>query len=306
MEKHQRFAWNPKIVSQVLMVWCSVQNWLANVVNALYPLVTWYLCDHLGSSAIDVQLEKQCVLNFCMNSENDFETGFESPCSSTCLWTCLSTTCQSVWKMDVVGVFVPVLARSSWKGRYLATGKRFHEEEGRIRFTLACYASSKIQSKKAPLEQPFWKMHPMWVEQSQLRYVSETGLSVMCSTSHVGIKWSFVLPCFTLFLCNGLKKKRFLISSPFFRVVLLSSWTQGAEGARGFMQDVASHEHTGTHRNLEWTSNSLTYRLMLREHPPSGIVLVSGPRLSESTIQTPEVCWWASHVRSQKECLHRK
>lgn len=193
------------------MVWCSVQNWLENGVNTLYLLITWYLCDHLWSSAGDVQLGNQCVHNFCMNSENDFETVFEFPCSSTRLWTCLS-----IWKMDVVGVFVPALARGSWKGWYLATGKRFHEEEGKIWFTLACYACSKIQSRKAPLEQPFWKMHPTWDEQSQLRCVSETGLSVMCSTSHVGIKWSFVLPCFTLFLCDGLKKKCFLISSPFF------------------------------------------------------------------------------------------
>lgn len=43
-----------------------------------------------------------------MNSENDFETVFEFPCSSTRLWTCLS-----IWKMDVVGVFVPALARGS-------------------------------------------------------------------------------------------------------------------------------------------------------------------------------------------------
>lgn len=212
------------------MVWCSVQNWLENGVNTLYPLITWYLCDHLWSSAGDVQLGNQCVHNFRMNSENDFETVFEFPCSSTRLWTCLS-----IWKMDVVGVFVPALARGSWKGWYLATGKRFHEEEGKIWFTLACYACSKIQSRKGSPGAAFLE------DASNVRWAKPTQVCernwVVCDVQHFtcGNKMVLCTSMLYSFPLRWSQKEVFPHLFTFFRVVLLSSWTQGAEGARGFM-----------------------------------------------------------------------
>lgn len=69
-----------------------------------------------------------------MNGDNDIEIGSESPYSFVHMWTCLSTTHQSIWKIDIIGMFVPVLAREELKGLCLGTGKRFHEEDGKIQY----------------------------------------------------------------------------------------------------------------------------------------------------------------------------
>lgn len=46
------------------MVWCCVQNCLENGVNSLSNFITWYLCDHLWSSAVDGYNWKNIVLVF--------------------------------------------------------------------------------------------------------------------------------------------------------------------------------------------------------------------------------------------------
>lgn len=66
------------------MVWCFVQNWLENGVNSLYHFITWYLYDHLWSSAVDAYNWKTIVLIFFASVMKYLISGFQN--SSILTW----------------------------------------------------------------------------------------------------------------------------------------------------------------------------------------------------------------------------
>lgn len=102
------------------------------------------------------------------------------------MWTCLSPTHQIVWKIDIIGMLVAGVAQGVVERAVFGNWKDI--SWGRWQnsiFALTCYVCSKIRSRKVPLEWPFWQGYLTWVEQSQLRWLGEIGLSVMCSTSDV-------------------------------------------------------------------------------------------------------------------------
>lgn len=171
--------------------------------------------DHLWSSTVDVcNWETIVLVFFC------FHNGvFVSDCRNSSILTwwqwfwnglwisllhcmCLSTThqCLEDWYWPVCA---SVGQGDSWKGCIWQLERDLIRKMARFSIFIDLLPMLKIQPKRVPLEQPFCKIYPTWVRQSQLRWLGEIGLSVMCSTLDVVLhvkRWSEFSYSFTFFL----------------------------------------------------------------------------------------------------------
>lgn len=189
------------------MVWCFVQNWLENGVNSLYHFITWYLCDHLWSSAVDVYNWKTVVLIFFASVMKYLISGFQNSSILTlwwrwcwnwlwislflCLYVDLSehnlSECLEDWHHWYVcaNVGQGVVERTTFQG----TGKRFHEEGGKIQFF--CWSVMHVQ-KFNPRRFPWNSLSGKYNQQESNKANSGDWVKLDCLWCVVLQMWSFV------------------------------------------------------------------------------------------------------------------
>ena len=203
------------------MVWCFVQNWLENGVNSMDHFITWYLCDHLCSSAVDVYNWKTIVLIFFASIMKYLISDFQNSSILTWMVTMILKlalnllaplhVCGPVWAqlIRVSGRLTSLVCLcqcwpgGSWKGYIWELERDFLRKMAKFNICLDLLRMLKNSIQEGSPGAAFLESMSN-MSQSQLKWLGEIGLSVMCRTSDVvpwvkKVKWvsSFLhlFPC---------------------------------------------------------------------------------------------------------------